>query len=397
MRGYTAIFVAFCFVLTSIMGGCLGNDDGDSDGSSNQSLTCSLSASPPSGAVPLAVTFSLSASDTDGSISSWTLDIDNDGSADYSGYGNPDTSIEHTYNTVGVFKSNLTVTNENNYIEYDTIMITVTEIPNENPHCSSLANPLSGHPPLTVTFSLEASDSDGTITAWTLDVDNDGNAEYSGTGQPPATKQYTYTQAGTYWADLHVYDNRDGEGNSNRQIIVEELPAYFLLHPIADTYVYQYEPDTNYGGAHELEVGQNQHGDNDPTSVNIAYLLFDISDIPFGTSIKNAQLTLHTGGVGGTTALVGVHRCMNISWKELWMTYNNAPSFRTTPTDTEYIAFAGSHSWDVTQDVQDALSVGKISFALKIDNENDGGFWMYFYSNGSRIVGADFPVLYVEL
>jgi len=48
---------------------------------------------------------------------------------------------------------------------------------------------------LTVTFSLTAGDPDGEIKSWKLDIDNDGVAEYFGSGKPPSTKQHTYEKA----------------------------------------------------------------------------------------------------------------------------------------------------------------------------------------------------------
>jgi len=69
---------------------------------------------------------------------------------------------------------------------------------NQPPTCTLSANPTSGEAPLTVTFSMSASDSDGAIASWELDVDSDGTAEYSGSGEPPATQDYTYNNAGSY-------------------------------------------------------------------------------------------------------------------------------------------------------------------------------------------------------
>ncbi|MCX9083200.1 MAG: right-handed parallel beta-helix repeat-containing protein [Candidatus Methanoperedens sp.] len=58
-----------------------------------------------------------------------------------------------------------------------------------------------------VTFTMSASDTDGSIASWSLDVDNDGTAEYSGAGNPPATQAYTYVVDGTYIAKLTVTDD----------------------------------------------------------------------------------------------------------------------------------------------------------------------------------------------
>ncbi len=66
------------------------------------------------------------------------------------------------------------------------------------------ADPSWGYAPLEVTFTMGATNSNGTVVSWTLDVDNDGTAEYSGNGTPPATQSHTYTTVDTYTAKLTV-------------------------------------------------------------------------------------------------------------------------------------------------------------------------------------------------
>jgi len=94
------------------------------------------------------------------------------------------------------------------------------ETPNNPPTCSLSATPSSGTAPLTLNFSMSASDSDGSITAWQLDVDNDGSTEYSGTGSPPTTQQHIYVSSGTYTAKLTVTDNNNDTGYATATITV---------------------------------------------------------------------------------------------------------------------------------------------------------------------------------
>jgi len=98
--------------------------------------------------------------------------------------------------------------------------IEANETPNNPPTCTLSATPSSGIVPLTLNFSMSASDSDGSITAWQLDVDNDGSAEYSGTGSPPATQQHIYVSSGTYTAKLMVTDNNNDTGYATATITV---------------------------------------------------------------------------------------------------------------------------------------------------------------------------------
>lgn len=91
---------------------------------------------------------------------------------------------------------------------------------NVPPTCTLTANPSSGDAPLTTTFSMSANDPDGSIASWELDVNNDGTAEYSGSGNPPATQQHTYTDPGVYTAELTVWDNEGAPGYDTTVVTV---------------------------------------------------------------------------------------------------------------------------------------------------------------------------------
>ena len=94
--------------------------------------------------------------------------------------------------------------------------------PNESPEATLAVDPSTGEAPLTVIFTMTASDTDGTIESWQLDVDNNGTAEYSGTGLPPATQQHTYTDPATYTAGLTVLDDREAPGYDSAVVTVYE-------------------------------------------------------------------------------------------------------------------------------------------------------------------------------
>ncbi len=183
----------------------------------NESPTCSISANPTSGYGPLDVTFSLSASDTDGSIDSWELDIDNDGSADYSGSGNPPATKSHTYQNVGEYTAQLTVTDDDGATESDTTTITVNETPNQAPTASFDYSPTNPTANTTITFTDTSTDTDGTIENCTWNF-GDGTTGY---GQ---TTNHTYTVPGTYNVTLTVTDD-DGDTDSYIKSVEIKAPS----------------------------------------------------------------------------------------------------------------------------------------------------------------------------
>ncbi|GFP19665.1 hypothetical protein HKBW3S03_01170, partial [Candidatus Hakubella thermalkaliphila] len=183
----------------------------------NQPPTCSLSANPTSGKAPLTVTFSMSASDPDGSISAWVLDVNGDGRADYSGYGNPSPTQTHTYAASASYSVVLMVSDNKGANASATQTISVGSV-NQPPICSLSANPRSGSAPLTVAFTMSASDPDGSISAWALDVNGDGRVDYSGSGNPPSTQAHIYTSPGTYAVILVVSDNNGATASATEAI-----------------------------------------------------------------------------------------------------------------------------------------------------------------------------------
>lgn len=92
-----------------------------------------------------------------------------------------------------------------------------TNIP---PTCTLTADPSAGEAPLATTFYMSASDSDGSMAFWELDVNNDGTAEYSGSGDPPATQEHTYNDVGDYTAKLTVTDNEGATGSETTTVSV---------------------------------------------------------------------------------------------------------------------------------------------------------------------------------
>jgi len=158
-----------------------------------------------------------SGSDSDGIVTSYSWDFD-DGSS--STEQNP----THAFQSSGSYTVTLIVRDDKNAGGTATVVITVTEAPsNKIPTCSLNVDKNSGDAPLIVTFLINANDEDGSISFWSLDINNDGTSDYSGSGIPPSGKQHTYQNSGTYVAKLTVTDN-EGAVNYNTVTITVNVP-----------------------------------------------------------------------------------------------------------------------------------------------------------------------------
>ena len=168
------------------------------------------SAAPTSGTVPLPVNFSGTASsDSDGTIVSYQWNF-GDGAT---GSG---ATTSHTYTSAGNFVATLTVRDDDNATDTDTVNIQVTP-PNIPPNAVASAVPASGTAPLLVNFSGTASsDSDGTIVSYQWNF-GDGN---TGTA---VTTSHTYNSPGTYISTLTVRD--DDNATDSDTVMVTANPA----------------------------------------------------------------------------------------------------------------------------------------------------------------------------
>ncbi|MEL4304390.1 PKD domain-containing protein [Methanococcoides sp. LMO-2] len=165
------------------------------------------------GYVPLTVSFSDLSSDA----TSWSWDIDNDGTEDYSTQ-----DIVHTYDEVGLYSVNLTVSNINGTAsEVKADYINVTPVP-ILPVADFSTNVTEGYIPLTVSFSDLSSDA----TSWSWDIDNDGTEDYS-----TQNIIHTYDEVGLYSVNLTV-SNINGTASEVKADYINVTPVPIL--PVAD-------------------------------------------------------------------------------------------------------------------------------------------------------------------
>ena len=219
----------------------------------NQWPVAVASANRSGGDAPLDVSFSSTGStDPDGSISTYAWDFD-DGSS--SNQANP----SHIYTVPGNYVATLTITDNQGAQTVNTVALAVSA-PNQPPVAVATANPLSGEPPLDVTFySEESYDPDGALgnIRWQF---HDGSIYWG------SMAYFTYPVAGIYQVTLTVYDDRGATGSDTVDIYVGQPNQ----PPVAINDVYSTQEDTMIDIPAGLGVLSN---DADPENNQITAVL----------------------------------------------------------------------------------------------------------------------------
>lgn len=144
------------------------------------------------------------------------------------------------------------------------------------------------------------------------------------------------------------------------------------LYPVADAYVSNTEPDTNFGTSYNLFAGKSG------SAVYRAFLKFDMTQIPEGYEIISAILEVQGSYIPAAAVTVGAWQTSE-AWNESEITWNNQKTaYDTSPADTCVIAI-GTNQWDVTRDADDTYCYDReLSILLQSTNESLAyytGFW----------------------
>jgi len=168
-------------------------------GSVSPPLSTETNASPTSGYVPLAVSFTGSAS---GGTSPYTYSWNfGDGSS------SSDQNPSHTYSSAGTYTVTLTVTDSSSSQATDSLIITAASTTSPL-SASASASTTSGEAPLTVNFTGSASGGTAPYTySW-----NFGDGSSSSSEQNPS---HTYSSSGSYTANLTVTDSAASQASDS--------------------------------------------------------------------------------------------------------------------------------------------------------------------------------------
>jgi PKD repeat protein len=177
----------------------------------NQPPTASLAASPMTGLAPLPVNFSVSASDPDGFIASYSWNFGD-------GQTSSEASPSHVYQSAGTFSARVTVTDNHGATASATVTVNATSSTNQPPEVNVGASVTNGTAPLAVNFTSVVLDPDGLVVGYNWSFgDGQSSSEVSPT--------HTYLSAGSFLARLTVTDNQGATASSSVTITVSNAVA----------------------------------------------------------------------------------------------------------------------------------------------------------------------------
>lgn len=177
---------------------------------------CSIMVAPLWGESPFHVTFTCNATDSDGVIASWTLDVESDGHSEFGSDGAPPVYQDYTYILPGNYTARLRVTDDDGAVSFATVNLSVTEPPNLSPIANFTFSPLLPSDIETVVFEDLSNDSDGVIVSYFWDFgDNETSTEIN--------PQHQYSDNGRYLVYLIVTDNDGLTGNISRNITITNV------------------------------------------------------------------------------------------------------------------------------------------------------------------------------
>jgi len=166
----------------------------------------------------------MSATDSDGSISSWNLDVNNDGTAEFSGSGPvPEQFCIYTYNNAGTYTAKLTVTDNNGAKAYDTVVVTISSHVNQPPTVA-ITSP-DNHATVSGTISIQGTaNDDNNVVKVEIKIDSGSWIQVTGTTSWSYSWDTTAVANGSHTIYARAYDGTDYSSIESVTVTVNNTP-----------------------------------------------------------------------------------------------------------------------------------------------------------------------------
>jgi uncharacterized repeat protein (TIGR01451 family) len=164
----------------------------------------------------------------------------------------------------------------------------------------------------------------------------------------------TNKSAGTYYYRVKASNSYGDSGWSSVRSVTVKPPTTF--YPVADAFVAQGYPGTNYGNTWDMWAGYGKKacfGTSKDPKINRSLIQFDLSSIPSGTSISEAKLYLYVmawcRGTSSSPRKVTVYR-VKANWSESSVNWNNKPGYGEAygSTSVSFLQTGKWYTFDVT-------------------------------------------------
>ncbi len=152
------------------------------------------------------------------------------------------------------------------------------------------------------------------------------------------------------------------------------------LETVADSYVDSGQPNTNFGGLGELEVGL----DEQTQALRVTLVRFDLANIPTSAVIVSATLRMELIWATGMVFVnLDLNQCQS-EWQEMNVTWSTLPQL-VPMGSTQVGSQTGPVTWDLTQLVAEWVGSSQPNFGVAIDGPVAGNPYMRAF--GSREMG----------